>query len=105
MQPSGSFLRDGSGADRSLLASGLAAQLFALKPGEVLSGPAGDGEAAVVARLKAVTPADPADTTTRDRLAANLAAGYADDLSLLYRQALEKEQGVQINRANMDNTN
>lgn len=105
VQPSGSFLRDGSGADRSLLASGLAAQLFALKPGEVLSGPAGDGEAAVVARLKAVTPADPADTTTRDRLAANLAAGYADDLSLLYRQALEKEQGVQINRANMDNTN
>lgn len=105
VRTSGSFLRDGTGADRSLVAGGMAAQLFTVKPGEVLHGPAGDGESAVVARLKAISPADAADAATRERLGNTLAAGYADDLSLLYRQALEKSLGVKINRANMDKAN
>jgi len=105
LRTSGSFLRDGTGADRALVGGGLAGLLFAAKPGEVLSGPAGDGESAVVARLKSISPADPADAATRERLANTLAAAYADDLALLYRQALEKVHGVTVNRANVDKVN
>jgi peptidyl-prolyl cis-trans isomerase D len=104
VRSSGAFTRDGAGADRAV-ASQLAAQLFAVKAGELAEAPAGDGRGYVVARLKAVTPADPADAQARERLAKNLAGGYADDLSVLYRAALEREYGVSINRQNLERTN
>jgi hypothetical protein len=100
----GAFTRDGAGADRAV-SSQLAAQLFAVKTGELAEAPAGDGRGYVVARLKAVTPADPADAQGRERLAKTLAGGYADDLSVLYRAALEREYGVSINRQNLERTN
>lgn len=104
VRSSGTFVRDGSGADRAV-SSQLAAQLFAAKVGELAGGPAGDGRGYVVARLKSISAADAGDAAARERLAKTLAAGYADDIATLYRSALEREYGVSINQQNVERTN
>lgn len=104
IRSSGSFTRDGAGADR-VVSGPLAAEIFGLKVGEVADAAAGDGRGWVVARLKSITPADPADAEARERLAKTLAAGYADDIATLFRAALEREYGVSINRQNLERVN
>jgi peptidyl-prolyl cis-trans isomerase D len=104
IRSSGTFTRDGAGAER-VVSGQLAAQLFTMKVGEVAEAAAGDGRGHVVARLKSITPADPNDTAARERLAKNLAAAFADDLSTLYRVELEREYGVSINRQNLERVN
>lgn len=104
LRSSGNLTRDGAGADRAVSGQ-LASRLFAVKVGELADAPAADGRGHVVARLKSIMPADPGNAEMRERMARNLAAAYGDDVSTLYRGALEREYGVSINRQNLDRAN
>lgn len=91
--------RDGSG--EKTVASEVAAQLFALKPGETAVTPGRDGHYVVV--LKEVRPTDPAtDPDGVARLREQISEQIGNDLVQEYLAALRARYGVTIDHAVID---
>ncbi|HIJ38636.1 MAG TPA: hypothetical protein HPP80_07030 [Rhodospirillaceae bacterium] len=84
------------------VAGGLASAVFKLsKPGDTTLVKTADGE--VLARLKAIIPADiKAETQDFNKTRAQLADALGEDLLQQYLAGLDKEMGVHINTAAID---
>jgi hypothetical protein len=75
--------------------------LFSAKPNDAVSAAAGDN--VVVAQLKAIQPADPAqDQAGVKRLSDQLSASMKSDMLNAYTQTLRSTFPVQVNQANLD---
>ena len=79
----------------------LIAALFSAKPNTAVSAAAGDN--VVVAQLKTIQPADPAqDQAGLKRLSDQLSASMKSDMLNAYTQTLRATFPVQVNQANLD---
>ena len=88
-----------TGRGERALPAALQAALFELPVGGVATAPDNFGGAHVVGRLTEIRDADPkADRNLTDRLGSQLANAIAGDILQQYRDALEADVGVTIDR-------
>ncbi len=94
----GPLTRTGEGAAETV-SPALLHDLFAAKPGGIVTAPAATGGGTMVARLLQIVPADPQDhKATVDQLTSDLTNAAENDLFSEYRADLEKAYPVTINR-------
>jgi len=102
VQLSPPLLRSGQPADRNISPVLVSALFGAKAVGDVVTGPAAvaDTGSAMVARLTAIQPADPADLAKQtEAVGQQLGGGMAQDLVQQYRQALQADYGVKMDAA------
>ncbi|WP_370155160.1 SurA N-terminal domain-containing protein [Ferrovibrio sp.] len=96
------LLRSGQPAERNLSPTVVSSLFAARAAGEIVTGPAANAPpgSAIVARLSAIEPADPAAVARQSEATGQqLAGGMAQDLVQQYRRVLQAEFGVKTDAA------